>query len=160
MSSSIINLLPKLCSSLLERRSKEHQRHRDKGGIWNVHTTMCKIKSICLGLGGNFSMQLNGNSNHELGEGISSSAEADGLWSWAWALLSQGQTRLIHPTKPVLAIIYAKLFNKPLCHLITFDVTVGCLTWSSTWAVRSGRAQWQLKNHHHLLPLKQNINRL
>lgn len=65
------------------------------------------------------------------------------------------------PTTPsLLAIIYAKLFNKPLCHLITFDATVGCLTWSSTWAVRSGGAQQQLKNHQHLLPLKQNTNRL
>lgn len=66
----------------------------------------------------------------------------------------------VTPTTHSVAIIYAKLFNKPLGHLITFDVTVGCLTWSSTRPVKAGKAKRQLKNHHYLLPMKQNINRL
>ena len=49
------------------------------------------------------------------------------------------------PTTPLLAIIYAKLFNKPLCHLITFDVTVGRLTRSGTWALRSGGSPTAIK---------------
>lgn len=53
------------------------------------------------------------------------------------------------PATPPLAIIYAKLFNKPLCHLITFDVTVGRLTCRSTWATGADRAKQQLKNRRH-----------
>lgn len=32
------------------------------------------------------------------------------------------------PTILLLAIIYTKLFNKPLCHLISFEVAIGYLT--------------------------------
>lgn len=122
MSSSIINLLPKLWFSLLERADQESSRDQEiRGGMWNVHRTGESDQTHLRGLWWKLSMQLNGNSNHKLGEGdlISSSAEADGLWSWARAMLSQGQARLIDPHHPaLLAITYSKLFNKTLCHLI------------------------------------------
>lgn len=48
-------------------------------------------------------------------------------------------------TTTLFAIIYAKLFNKPLRHLITFDVTAGCLTWSATMGSEGRKSQAAIK---------------